>query len=63
MSAKVPNANVRLKRAYETRAADDGARILVDRLWPRAVSKEALALDTWMKDIAPQPRVAPLVRA
>ncbi len=55
MSAKVPNANVRLKRAYETPAADDGARILVDRLWPRAVSKQALALDTWMKDIAPSP--------
>ncbi|EIM29813.1 DUF488 domain-containing protein [Microvirga lotononidis] len=53
MSAKVPNTNVRLKRAYETPAADDGARILVDRLWPRAVSKQALALDKWMKDIAP----------
>lgn len=53
MSAKVPNANVRLKRAYEPPAADDGIRILVDRLWPRAISKEALALDEWMKDIAP----------
>jgi len=53
MSAKVPNTNVRLKRAYEPPATDDGARILVDRLWPRAISKQALALDEWMKDIAP----------
>jgi uncharacterized protein YeaO (DUF488 family) len=53
MSTKVPNGNVRLKRAYEPPAADDGIRILVDRLWPRAVSKQALALDDWMKDIAP----------
>lgn len=53
MGANVPNANVRLKRAYEPPAADDGIRILVDRLWPRAISKKALALDEWMKDIAP----------
>jgi uncharacterized protein YeaO (DUF488 family) len=53
MSAKVPVDNVRLKRAYELPAADDGARILVDRLWPRGVSKQAAALDEWMKDIAP----------
>lgn len=53
MSANVPAANVRLKRAYEPAAADDGARILVDRLWPRGISKETAALDEWMKDIAP----------
>jgi uncharacterized protein YeaO (DUF488 family) len=53
MSAKVPADNVRLKRAYELPAADDGVRILVDRLWPRGVSKESAALDEWMKDIAP----------
>ena len=53
MNTKVPVENVRLKRAYEPPAADDGARILIDRLWPRAISKEALALDRWMKDIAP----------
>jgi len=53
MNTKVPVENVRLKRAYEPPAADDGARILVDRLWPRAISREALALDQWMKDIAP----------
>jgi uncharacterized protein YeaO (DUF488 family) len=53
MSTKVPNGNVRLKRAYEPPAADDGIRILVDRLWPRALSKEAVALDQWIKNIAP----------
>ncbi|MEZ0167109.1 DUF488 domain-containing protein [Microvirga sp. TS319] len=53
MSTKVPAANVRLKRAYEPPAAQDGTRILVDRLWPRGVSKESAALDEWMKDIAP----------
>ena len=53
MSIKVPDDNVRLKRAYEPPAANDGLRILVDRLWPRAISKQALALDEWMKDIAP----------
>lgn len=45
--------DIRLKRAYEPAAAEDGARILVDRLWPRGVSKAKLALDAWIKDIAP----------
>lgn len=45
--------DVRLKRAYEPPSPDDGARILVERLWPRGVRKEALALDLWLKDIAP----------
>ncbi len=53
MSAKIPAANIKLKRAYEPPAADDGTRILVDRLWPRGVSKEHAALDQWMKDISP----------
>ncbi|WP_246215658.1 DUF488 domain-containing protein [Microvirga makkahensis] len=53
MSVRVPGNNVQLKRAYEPPSPDDGARILVDRLWPRAISKETLALDDWMKDIAP----------
>jgi uncharacterized protein YeaO (DUF488 family) len=44
---------VRIKRAYEPAAADDGYRVLVDRLWPRGVSKEKAHLDAWMKDIAP----------
>ena len=49
----IPSAHVRLKRAYEPAAADDGARILVDRLWPRGVSKAEAALDDWVKDLAP----------
>ncbi len=48
-----PAAHLRLKRAYEPPEAEDGVRILVDRLWPRGVSKEKAALDDWMKEIAP----------
>ncbi len=44
---------VRIKRVYEPAADDDGYRVLVDRLWPRGVSKDKAHLDTWMKDIAP----------
>jgi uncharacterized protein YeaO (DUF488 family) len=55
MPAKVPTANVKLKRAYERASADDGRRILVDRLWPRGLSKRRAAIDQWMKDIAPSP--------
>lgn len=53
MSTTTPNGNIQLKRAYDPPASSDGTRILVDRLWPRGVSKEALELDDWMKDIAP----------
>lgn len=53
MSARVPAANVKLKRAYEPPSPEDGTRILVDRLWPRGLSKQKAALDCWMKDIAP----------
>ena len=42
-----------LKRAYEPAAPDDGQRVLVDRLWPRGVSKEKAAIDLWLKEIAP----------
>ncbi|MGY1411084.1 DUF488 domain-containing protein [Luteimonas sp. A611] len=45
--------DIRIKRAYEAPAHNDGARILVDRVWPRGLRKEALALDLWLKDIAP----------
>jgi uncharacterized protein YeaO (DUF488 family) len=44
---------LRLKRAYEPPATSDGRRILVDRLWPRGLSKEKAAIDEWMKEIAP----------
>lgn len=49
----IPASHLRMKRAYEPAAPDDGVRILVDRLWPRGVSKAEAALDDWMKDIAP----------
>jgi uncharacterized protein YeaO (DUF488 family) len=45
--------NLQIKRAYEPAAPADGARYLVDRLWPRGVRKEALALTGWLKDVAP----------
>ena len=46
---------MRIKRAYEEASASDGCRVLVDRLWPRGVSKERAQLDEWLKDIAPSP--------
>jgi len=42
-----------IKRAYEPPASEDGFRVLVDRLWPRGLAKEAAAIDEWLKDIAP----------
>lgn len=45
----------KIKRVYEEPAAEDGFRVLVDRLWPRGVSRERAALDLWLKDIAPSP--------
>jgi uncharacterized protein YeaO (DUF488 family) len=44
---------VKIKRVYETPDANDGKRILVDRLWPRGLTKEKADVDLWLKDIAP----------
>jgi uncharacterized protein YeaO (DUF488 family) len=44
---------IRLKRAYEPPSRTDGTRVLVDRLWPRGISKDAAKLAHWLKDIAP----------
>ena len=44
---------ISIKRAYEPPEPADGTRILVDRLWPRGLTKEKLKLDVWMKEIAP----------
>ncbi len=44
---------IRIKRAYEDASQDDGARFLVDRLWPRGVTKDALRIEAWLKDVAP----------
>lgn len=45
--------DVRLKRAYEPPARSDGYRVLIDRLWPRGVSKEEAQLDEWARELAP----------
>jgi uncharacterized protein YeaO (DUF488 family) len=45
--------SVTIKRAYEPAVRSDGSRILVDRLWPRGISKRKAALDGWMKEVAP----------
>jgi uncharacterized protein YeaO (DUF488 family) len=44
---------VAIKRVYEAPSPQDGTRVLVDRLWPRGLTKEAAALDAWLKDVAP----------
>ena len=44
---------IHLKRAYEQPGRRDGLRILVERLWPRGVAKEAAAIDLWLKELAP----------
>lgn len=48
---------LRRKRAYVTAESSDGFRVLVDRLWPRGVSKEDAAIDLWAKDTAPSPEL------
>lgn len=52
---------VQIKRVYEPAARSDGFRVLVDRLWPRGISKQRAALDLWMKH-RPLDRASPLVR-
>lgn len=46
---------VRIRRVYDLVDPDDGARVLVDRLWPRGVKKSALVLDAWERSVAPSP--------
>jgi uncharacterized protein YeaO (DUF488 family) len=53
MDQSISADRIRLKRAYEPPAPDDGIRILIDRLWPRGVKKTDAAVDEWMKEIAP----------
>ena len=53
MSKKIAADHIKLKRAYEPPAPDDGTRILIDRLWPRGVKKIDAAIHEWVKDIAP----------
>ncbi len=48
---------IRLKRAYDPVEKSDGFRVLVERLWPRGLKKEAVPLDLWLKEIAPSPEL------
>jgi uncharacterized protein YeaO (DUF488 family) len=50
-------ATIRLKRAYEAPSKEDGQRILVERLWPRGLTKEKAAIDYWAKEIAPSSKL------
>lgn len=45
--------NVKIKRVYEPPDSADGVRVLVDRLWPRGLTKEKASIDLWLKDLAP----------
>jgi len=53
MSKNIAADHIKLKRAYEPPALDDGIRVLIDRLWPRGVKKADAGIDEWMKEIAP----------
>lgn len=52
---KKAGASFVVKRIYDEPADDDGCRVLVDRLWPRGVSKERASLELWLKEVAPSP--------
>ena len=52
MTANKPH-RINIKRAYAAPSRDDGRRVLVDRMWPRGVTREKLALDEWLKEAAP----------
>jgi uncharacterized protein YeaO (DUF488 family) len=47
------SADIRLRRAYDAPAPDDGYRVLIDRLWPRGVSRDDARIDEWARDLAP----------
>lgn len=49
----MPHAMIRIKRVYEKPTSEDGLRVLVDRLWPRGMSRERAALDFWLRELAP----------
>lgn len=48
---------IKLKRVYENPSPKDGFRVLVERLWPRGLTKERAAVDLWLKDVAPSPEL------
>jgi uncharacterized protein YeaO (DUF488 family) len=60
-AARKASRKIGVKRAYEPAAADDGLRVLVDRLWPRGVTKAKARIDLWLKDIAPSHKLRRMV--
>lgn len=54
---RIMQHQLKIKRAYESAEESDGERILVDRLWPRGIKKEALNISCWKKDMAPSPEL------
>ncbi len=48
---------IKIKRVYESSSAEDGYRVLVDKLWPRGVKKDALVCDEWAREIAPSDEI------
>jgi uncharacterized protein YeaO (DUF488 family) len=65
MPAKRPvtKSRIGIKRAYEPASADDGFRVLVDRLWPRGVTKAKAKIDLWPKDMAPSDKLRRMVHS
>ena len=57
MEAAVSALNITLKRVYLPPSSADGTRILVERLWPRGLTKDKAVIDHWVKDIAPTPEL------
>lgn len=57
MEAALSPDMIKTKRVYEPVQRGDGCRILVDRLWPRGLSKDKAAIDLWLKDVAPSPEL------
>lgn len=57
MRGKIVSGNVNLKRAYEAPSAEDGTRVLIDRLWPRGVKKANAAIDHWVKEVSPSTKL------
>jgi uncharacterized protein YeaO (DUF488 family) len=51
------NPRIKIKRAYARAARGDGYRVLIDALWPRGLTKEAVAVDAWAKELAPSARL------
>ena len=57
MAKRISARNIKIKRAYDKPAVEDGLRILIDRLWPRGLTKNKAAIDFWFKEIAPSTKL------